>query len=342
VAALAPPPHTDEAVEAVEVVEVVEVVEAVEADATVTAEPAAPFEERFVEPPPPPPPSPLEAGPEEPVVVEPAAAPAAEPELISLETVDLGEAVAPLEPRGAVEMTTQEVDVRALGFRPVAVDTETAEPSAEPPASAADGDSESAAPRPSVFSPSLFGRSAEPVIPPGRAALDSLLGRPTAVPPPPPPELWRPAAAPQPPAPQPPAPPAAAAPPTVEPAPTVIERVAGAPPTVGREVVPPSDIEGPGWAFAAGRRGGTDEEHAHEEAKRLARLLVSELQLYNEEEIDEGRRQGNVYRFLKEHIDKSRMLYEERVDEKIRQTTDYFREELVKSLAGGDSARLGF
>jgi hypothetical protein len=71
-------------------------------------------------------------------------------------------------------------------------------------------------------------------------------------------------------------------------------------------------------------------------------LLVSELQLYNEEEIDEGRRQGNVYRFLKEHIDKSRMLYEERVDDRIRQTTDYFREELVKSLAGGDASRLGF
>jgi hypothetical protein len=106
--------------------------------------------------------------------------------------------------------------------------------------------------------------------------------------------------------------------------------------------VPPSDIEGPGWAFSAGRRGGSDEDHAHEEAKRLARLLVSELQLYNEEEIDEGRRQGNVYRFLKEHIDKSRMLYEERVDERIRRSTDYFREEMVKSLAGGDPARLGF
>ena len=268
-------------------------------------------------------------------------------ELAPLDTVDLGDAVAPLETR--VEATTQEVDMRSFGFGRAGARDERDAPvqdvkiADEPEEDTTTGELEAVVPPPPAsaappasFLPSLFGRSDEPVVTPGRVALDSLLRPAPATPPTPPPppvDLWKPAPPPaRPIAPEPPA-----APP---PAPAVEAPAPAAPPTAGREVVPPSDIEGPGWAF--GRRGGSDEDHAHEEAKRLARLLVSELQLYNEEEIDEGRRQGNVYRFLKEHIDKSRMLYEERVDEKIRRSTDYFREELVKSLAGGDPARLGF
>ncbi|HVS15014.1 MAG TPA: GAF domain-containing protein [Thermoanaerobaculia bacterium] len=277
-------------------------------------------------------------------------------ELVSLETVDLGDSVAPLD--APVERTTQELDLRSFG-----VDAPTSEgldddaqagsnePAAPPPPPAPPGTS---APLSSFYSPSLFEGTAESTaVTPGRAALDSLLRPSSPVPPPPPADFWRPAVEPPPPPPPPapspsPAPPeSVSAPPAPEPVPAGAADPAPAPvpappAPIGREVVPPSDIEGPGWAFAGSRRGGSDLDHAHEEAKRLARLLVSELQLYNEEEIDEGRRQGNVYRFLKEHIDKSLMLYEERVDDQIRQTTDYFREELVKSLAGGDASRLGF
>jgi hypothetical protein len=110
-----------------------------------------------------------------------------------------------------------------------------------------------------------------------------------------------------------------------------------------REVLPPSDLDGPGWAFAnrAPARTGAVEDAAHEEARRLARLLVSEIKLYNEEQIEEGRRTGSIYQRLKEDIDRSRQMYEERIDERVRQTSDYFYDELVRSLAGGNAGLLG-
>ena len=113
------------------------------------------------------------------------------------------------------------------------------------------------------------------------------------------------------------------------------------PPAAGSsQVAAPSDVEGPGRAFGAAEPS-SDEEARHEEARRLARLLVSEIRLYNEEEVDEGRRHNDVYARLKEDIDRSRQMYEERVDPAIRETTDYFYQELVRNLGGGDEKALG-
>ena len=119
-------------------------------------------------------------------------------------------------------------------------------------------------------------------------------------------------------------------------------------PTVARgsarttEVLPPPDVQGPGWAFTATRTPRPTGENAlHEEARRLARLLVSEIKLYNEEQVEEGRRNRDVYHRLKEDIDRSRQIYEERVHESVRGATDYFHQELVRSLAGGDARALG-
>jgi len=111
----------------------------------------------------------------------------------------------------------------------------------------------------------------------------------------------------------------------------------------GGEVLPPPDLQGPGWAFAAtrGTIAPSGDEALHEEARRLARLLISEIKLYNEEQVEEGRRQRDIYRRLREDIDRSRQLYEERVSEKVRSTADYFQQELVRNLAGGDSQALG-
>ncbi|HVS63695.1 MAG TPA: hypothetical protein VMT85_09380 [Thermoanaerobaculia bacterium] len=119
---------------------------------------------------------------------------------------------------------------------------------------------------------------------------------------------------------------------------------ADAPQPRSSEVVPPSDVQGPGWAFTGAALRGSqaaNEDPMHEEARRLARLLVSEIKLYNEEQIEEGRRQGNIYRFLKEPIDRSRVLYDERIDERVRSDSNYYQEELVRSLANGDRGLLG-
>ena len=62
------------------------------------------------------------------------------------------------------------------------------------------------------------------------------------------------------------------------------------------EVQAPPDLEGPGWAFRTGdastasyRQQTEENTGLHEEARRLARLLVSEIKLYNEEQVEEGR-----------------------------------------------------
>jgi hypothetical protein len=109
------------------------------------------------------------------------------------------------------------------------------------------------------------------------------------------------------------------------------------------EVRPPSDVQGPGWAFSANRQQtvSPSEDAQHEEARRLARLLVSEIKLYNEEQVEEGRRKRDVYERLREDIDRSRQMYEERVEPRILKSTDYFYQELVRILAAGDAKALG-
>jgi hypothetical protein len=108
------------------------------------------------------------------------------------------------------------------------------------------------------------------------------------------------------------------------------------------EVRPPSDVEGPGWAFATTRVPvSPDDAELHESARRLARLLVSEIKLYNEDQVEEGRRNRDVYERLKEDIDRSRQMYEERVEPRVWKSTDYFYQELVRILAAGDSRALG-
>ena len=104
------------------------------------------------------------------------------------------------------------------------------------------------------------------------------------------------------------------------------------------EVRPPEDHQGPGLAFASST--SSDDAH-HEEARRLARLLVSEIKLYNEEVIEEGKRHGDIYERLKDDIDRSRQMYQERIHPKLQSQDDYFYQELVQRLAGGDASLLG-
>jgi hypothetical protein len=44
-------------------------------------------------------------------------------------------------------------------------------------------------------------------------------------------------------------------------------------------------------------------QKAHEDAKRFARLVVSEIKLYNEAKVNEGRRNKDIYERLKEDIE---------------------------------------
>jgi len=104
------------------------------------------------------------------------------------------------------------------------------------------------------------------------------------------------------------------------------------PPPAPRPVPPPP---------AAAPAIAPEEQKAHEDAKRFARLVVSEIKLYNEAKVSEGRRQKDLYERLKEDIERGRAMYQERVTPKVRETTNYFVDELVRILAGGDASALG-
>lgn len=84
-----------------------------------------------------------------------------------------------------------------------------------------------------------------------------------------------------------------------------------------------------------------DERRLHNDARRFARLLVSEIKLYNEQKVKEGRDSSDLYDRLKEAIDRSREMYDKRVQPPVAAKFDYFHYELVNTLAEGDDNKLG-
>jgi len=84
-----------------------------------------------------------------------------------------------------------------------------------------------------------------------------------------------------------------------------------------------------------------EERRLHNDARRFARLLVSEIKLYNEQKVVEGRSQNDLYERLREYIERSRAMYDKRVKPEVAQRYDYFHHELVNTLAEGDEAKLG-
>jgi hypothetical protein len=113
-------------------------------------------------------------------------------------------------------------------------------------------------------------------------------------------------------------------------------------PTYFRPTTEPTDptLQAPTSAMPTSGPIG-EEEKAHNDARRFARLLVSEIKLYNEQKVAEGRRGGDLYDRLKEDIDRSRQMYEKRVTPGVATKFDYFYDELVSTLAEGDPSRLG-
>jgi predicted Zn finger-like uncharacterized protein len=65
---------------------------------------------------------------------------------------------------------------------------------------------------------------------------------------------------------------------------------------------------------------------AHKKAKRLARIIVSDIVLYNQTKVEEGARNGTFYDLLADDIREGRALYERRVTEEIRNDTSYLEE----------------
>jgi hypothetical protein len=111
-------------------------------------------------------------------------------------------------------------------------------------------------------------------------------------------------------------------------------------------LAPPPHSEQPSAAAAESSELGTsdlseEEKKIHKDARRFARLLVSEIELYNKAKVAEGRKNHDLYRRLKTDIERSRQTYEKRFGKTVAKQVDYFHQELVKTLAGNDPAFLG-
>ncbi len=83
-----------------------------------------------------------------------------------------------------------------------------------------------------------------------------------------------------------------------------------------------------------------DDADEHAAARRYARLLVSEIKLYHESQVTEGRRERDLATRLGGEIARVRTLYEQRVSPEVRQSRDYVHEELIRTLADGDASLL--
>jgi hypothetical protein len=88
-------------------------------------------------------------------------------------------------------------------------------------------------------------------------------------------------------------------------------------------------------------RGAGPDAGGEEGARRYARLLISEIKLYNEGAIRAGRQQRDLRQRLRAEIDRAQRLYEERVPPAIGARQAFFQQELVQTLADGDATLLG-
>lgn len=69
-----------------------------------------------------------------------------------------------------------------------------------------------------------------------------------------------------------------------------------------------------------------------DEAKRLARTILSDILLYNQAKVKEGIEKDSLFDVLTEELAEGRKYYETMVDEDIRQSTNFFNEAVVDVL----------
>ncbi len=107
------------------------------------------------------------------------------------------------------------------------------------------------------------------------------------------------------------------------------------PSTPGGAPEPPSPAEAAGApppAEEPARDGRPEDGHTEEEerelekARRLARIIVSDLALYNKDLVDEGVRTGQFYELLERDVKEGRELYAARAPEWIREKTNFLEE----------------
>jgi hypothetical protein len=69
-----------------------------------------------------------------------------------------------------------------------------------------------------------------------------------------------------------------------------------------------------------------------DEARRLARTILSDILLYNQAKVKEGIEKDSLFEILTEELAEGKKYYENMVDEKIRQDSNLFNEAVVDVL----------
>jgi len=69
-----------------------------------------------------------------------------------------------------------------------------------------------------------------------------------------------------------------------------------------------------------------------DEARRLARTILSDVLMYNQAKVKEGIEKDSLFEVLTEELAEGKKYYESMVDDEIRQTTNFFNEAVVDVL----------
>lgn len=67
----------------------------------------------------------------------------------------------------------------------------------------------------------------------------------------------------------------------------------------------------------------------HEQAKRLARAIASDLSLYNEQKVAEGIENDTFFEVMKKEIEEGRVHYKGRVTSEIYNNTNFYDRAIV-------------
>ncbi|HWS71973.1 MAG TPA: response regulator, partial [Thermoanaerobaculia bacterium] len=74
------------------------------------------------------------------------------------------------------------------------------------------------------------------------------------------------------------------------------------------------------------------EPREYDEARRLARLILSDIVIYHSEKVERGIRENNFFDLLKDEIDEGRQYYESRVPFRVRRDSEIYSETLQQFL----------
>ena len=69
-----------------------------------------------------------------------------------------------------------------------------------------------------------------------------------------------------------------------------------------------------------------------DEAKRLARTILSDILLYNQAKVKEGIEKDSLFQVLTEELAEGKKYYESMVDEEVRMANNFFNEAVVDVL----------